>query len=158
MHNHAPENYNCPICLAVKGVENNEGVWIKQDDIFYRDDLVMGFISSKAIKGNNAHPLVVPLEHFENIYELPDGLGARIFEIAKKTAIALKEIRECDGVTIMQNNEPASRQHAFHYHMHVIPRFNDDHFYEELLKSEKSDPSTRVKPAADLREYFKKNV
>ncbi len=38
MHNHAPTNYQCPICLAIEGIEN-ENTWIKPADIFYRDDL-----------------------------------------------------------------------------------------------------------------------
>ena len=41
MHNHAPKDYNCPICLSVKGGEN-EMTMIKQADIFYQDDLVIG--------------------------------------------------------------------------------------------------------------------
>ena len=46
MYNHEPKNYKCPICLAIKGVEN-EDTWINQNDIFYKDDLIMGFIGSK---------------------------------------------------------------------------------------------------------------
>jgi|GEM_PF-2341840 hypothetical protein len=45
MFNYAPEDYRCPICIAIDGIEN-EDTWIKQDDIFYKDDLVTGFIST----------------------------------------------------------------------------------------------------------------
>lgn len=154
MHNHAPENYACPICLAINGVENDE-TWITQGDIFYRDDLVMGFISSKAIKGNEGHPLIVPLKHFENLYDLPHDYAHRIIEIAKKVALALKETQTCDGVTLLQNNEPAGDQHAFHYHLHVVPRFVNDSFHEELWKAEKSEPEDRIAHAEMLRRYFK---
>lgn len=150
MYNHATADYVCPICLAVQGTEIEE-TWIVQDDIFYRDELVMGFISSKAIKGNEGHPIIVPLEHYENIYDLPDAVAHRIAEIAKRTALALKETRHTDGVTVLQNNEPAGDQHAFHYHLHVVPRFNGDNFHEELWKAERSEPEDRKEHALRLR-------
>ncbi|MEK7105407.1 MAG: HIT family protein [Patescibacteria group bacterium] len=153
MHNHAPADYHCPICLAIQGVEN-EHTWIKQTDIFHRDELVFGFISSKSLKGNEGHPIIVPLEHFENFYDLPAEYGHRIFEVGQKVAVALKEIRKCDGVTILQNNEPAGDQHAFHYHFHVFPRYSGDTFREQLGKPRVSDPSERVEHAAALRKYF----
>lgn len=148
MYNHAQDNYTCPVCLAIKGIEN-EDTWIVQDDIFYRDELVVGFISSKAIKGNEGHPLIVPVEHYENIYDLPNIVAHRVAEVAKQTALALKETRNADGVTLVQNNEPAGDQHAFHYHLHVVPRFDGDRFHEELWKAEKSEPEN-IKEFADL--------
>ncbi|MCB9798517.1 HIT domain-containing protein [Candidatus Nomurabacteria bacterium] len=153
MYNAAPSDYNCPICIAIQGIEN-EDTWIVQDDIFYRDDLVMGFISSKSVLGSEAHPLIVPLEHHENLYNLPQGVGHRIMDLSKKIAIALKEIRNVDGVTITQHNEPAGGQHAFHYHMHVFPRFEDDNFETELWKAKRSTPEERKFHAQALREYF----
>lgn len=153
MFNNAPNDYKCPICLAIGGVENGD-TWIKQEDIFYRDDLVMGFISSKFVDGNEGHPLIVPVKHFENIYDLPAEYGKRIFEVAKETAVALKNIRKCDGITILQCNEPAGDQHAFHYHMHVFPRFIDDKFHQNLMEGRVSAPEERIAYASDLRKYF----
>lgn len=151
MHNHAPENYACPICLAVSGIEN-EQTWIKQADIFYRDELVVGFISSKFVKGNEGHPLIVPVQHFENFYDLPAEYGQRIFEVSRRVASVLREARKCDGVTILQNNEPAGDQHAFHYHLHLFPRFTGDHFHEELIRARVSLPEERGAYATMLRE------
>ena len=156
MFNNAPEDYRCPICAAIQGRED-EDTWIKQVDIFYRDDLVMGLITSKFVKGNEGHVLIVPLRHFENIYDMPPECGARVFEVAKRVAIALKTMRECDGVTVMQNNEPAGDQHAFHYHMHVVPRFSGDRFHENLMSDRKSEPEERIPYADDLRRYFGNN-
>lgn len=150
MHNHAPEDYKCPICLAVEGVES-EDTWIKQADIVYRDELVVVFISSKFVKGHEGHPIIVPVKHFENIYDLPSEFGQRISDVAKNVAIALKKVRSCDGVTVVQNNEPAGDQHAFHYHLHLFPRFEGDHFHEELTKSRVSDPHERTEYAEALR-------
>jgi histidine triad (HIT) family protein len=153
MYNNAPEGYKCPICIAVNGAENND-TWIVQDDIFYRDDLVVGFISSKAIKGNDGHPLIVPVDHYENLYEIPNEVAQRVIQVSKKVAIALKKTRKADGVSVMQFNEPAGGQHAFHYHMHVIPRFDGDQFETEVWKAEKSDPQTRKEHAVQLRDIL----
>lgn len=147
MFNHAPDNYPCPICLAIQGYES-EKTMIKQSDIFYRDELVLGFIGSKSIRGNEGHPLLVPIEHAEHIYDLSVAQTQHLLGVAQKIAIALKKTRSCDGVTLVQNNEPAGDQHAFHYHLHIIPRFTQDTFHQELFKTYLSDPAER-KPFAD---------
>lgn len=153
MYNHAPEGYQCPICLAIQGIES-EKTMIKQDDIFYRDEIVMGFIGSKSIKGNDGHPLLVPVQHAENLYSLSVEQAHRTMEVAQKIAIALKKVRNCDGVTLVQNNEPAGDQHAYHYHLHIVPRFTGDNFHHELFNTYLSDPSERIAFANALKEQF----
>ncbi len=149
MYNHAPENYVCPICLAVEGVEN-ESTMIKQPDIFYKDEVVMAFISSKFDK-NGGHPLIVPVKHYENLYDLPEDIGSRILSLSKKVARAMKEATNCDGVTVMQNNEPAGDQHAFHYHLHIYPRYLGDELHKSILDTRVSLPEERATLADSLR-------
>ncbi len=100
----------------------------KQADVIYRDDLVFAMVNSKFSTTNPGHVVVVPVAHYENIYDLPKEVGHRIADVAQRVAIALKEARRCDGVMTMQLNEPAAGQHAFHYHLHLIPRFKDDNY------------------------------
>jgi histidine triad (HIT) family protein len=152
-YTHAPENYICPICVTISGVDDDT-TWIKQDDVFYRDELVLCFISSKFITGNEGHAIIVPIKHFENIYDLPQSYGERIMEVVKKISIALKHTRKCDGITILQNNEPASDQHAFHHHTHIIPRFTSDNFHEELWKAKKSSPEDRPQYTKPLKDFL----
>jgi histidine triad (HIT) family protein len=153
MHIHAPSNYICPLCLAVSGVES-EGTMMKQNDIFYRDAFVMGAINSKFIEGNEGHVIVFPLNHFENIYEISENYLAHSMTIVKRIATALREIRKCDGVTLLQNNEPSGGQRAFHFHLHIFPRFAGDHFTENLSSDRVSKPGERLEYASALREYF----
>lgn len=148
MFNHAPESYKCPICLGTEGIEN-EDTMLKQADLVYKDDLVSVFINSFFIEGNEGHLIVVPNKHFENLYELEKDVSHRIIDISQKIAIAVKKSYECDGITIRQNNEPASSQHAFHYHMHIFPRYDKDNFEENVRHSRKSAPEERL-------EYVKK--
>ena len=79
--------------------------------------------NSPAAKG---HSLIIPKQHFENIYSTDDAYLAKLLPVAKKVANALKKTFNCDGVNIVQNNEPAAGQTVFHLHVHVIPRYNDD--------------------------------
>ena len=72
------------------------------------------------------HALVVPRRHIENLYDLPEELAAPILSTAARVARAAKRAFMADGVTLRQNNEAASDQHLFHFHLHVIPRFIGD--------------------------------
>lgn len=152
-YNHAPADYKCPICIAVEGIEN-EYTMMKQDDIFYRDELVMAAINSKFVGDNPGHVIVVPLKHYENLYELPEAEANQIMKVAKAVALAMKVVRKSDGVMIQQNNEPASGQHAFHYHMHIFPRFDGDDFTQNQLNVRVADPEERNPYAEAMRNYF----
>lgn len=156
MHNHAPENYKCPICLGVQGIENDDTL-IRQTDIVFRDNLATIFIGSFFVGNNPGHPIIVPNQHFENLYDLPVEIGARILELSKNIAVALKDVRRCDGVTIVQNNEPIGGQHAFHYHMHVFPRFIEDDLHANMHHSRKTIPDQRISYAQALKEYYERN-
>lgn len=131
MYNHASKDYKCPICIAIKGQEN-EDTLIRQSDIVYKDDLVTAFISSFFIDKNLGHIIIVPNEHFENIYDLPTNYSSHISVVAQKMALALKKSYQADGVTTLQNNEPAGNQHAFHYHFHVFPRYENDDLHNNI--------------------------
>ncbi|NTU46378.1 HIT family protein [Candidatus Roizmanbacteria bacterium] len=129
MFHHAPENYRCPICLGIQGIESEETLILKTDFI-YRDETVSALISSFFLEHNPGHILVVPNAHYENIFDVPNEVGAQIFAVAKKMTAALKKAYECEGITLVQNNEPAGDQHALHYHLHVFPRYQNDQFFE----------------------------
>mgnify|MGYP001004178420 CR=1 FL=1 len=72
------------------------------------------------------HALVLPKKHFPNIYELPEDITSRAFVLAGKTAEALKQGLNADGMNILQNNGEQAGQSVFHFHIHVIPRYNGD--------------------------------
>ncbi|MBM2821158.1 MAG: diadenosine tetraphosphate hydrolase, partial [Candidatus Berkelbacteria bacterium] len=138
-----------------KGVEN-ELTYTKQQDVFYRDKDVTAFIASHWWPSNNAHVLIIPNQHIENIYDLSDELSGKIHSFERKVAIAIKEIYHCDGVSSRQHNEPAGNQDVWHYHLHVFPRYNDDNLYLVHNKKKLSNPTDRMAFADKLKDYFSK--
>lgn len=128
MYNHAPENYACPFCLLIEGIENKH-VHSVQSDIVYHDSSVTAFISSLQWKNNHGNTIVVPNEHFENIYDMPIRYAQGIHRAAKILALTMKEVYSCDGVSTRQHNEPGGSQDVWHYHLHVIPRYTNDNYY-----------------------------
>jgi histidine triad (HIT) family protein len=150
MYNHASQDYDCLICLGING-SNNAKTLIVADDIVYRDERVTALINSFWMKNNPGHVIIVPNKHFENIYELPDELGAHIHVVAKKMALAMKKAYGCDGIMTLQNNEPASGQHAFHYHLHIFPRYENDDLHANMMDKQLADPVERKEYADKLR-------
>ena len=125
MYNHAPKGYICPFCLLVQGIENEHNS-IRQTDIVFQNEHITSFIGLRKWPNNVGHVLTIPNEHFENIYALPPGITVEIHKAAKAIALAMKAAYSCDGVMLIQRNEPAAGQLAWHYHLHTIPRYEGD--------------------------------
>ena len=139
IYSHAPDNYICPFCLLIRGIEN-EHVYSNKADIVYQNDTVTALIASHQWPNNEGHVIIIPNEHFENIYDLPTELGARIHELARAIAVAMKIAYSCSGISTRQHNEPAGNQDVWHYHLHVFPRYENDKLYtsrKELMPADK---------------------
>lgn len=154
MYTFAPDNYTCPLCLTIAGIESDE-TFMKQADIFYRDEVVLAAVNSKFVGNNPGHPIIFPIHHHENLFTLPEDVAAHIMKVSQQVAVGLMQVRQCQGVMIEQNNGPASGQHAFHYHMHLFPRFTDDSFEETMNTVRLSDPAERLPYAKALQAYFR---
>ena len=75
---------------------------------------------------SKGHALILPKSHAANIYELPDELAGKAMVLAKKMEGRMTEALECDGFNIVQNNGEVAGQTVFHFHMHLIPRYEGD--------------------------------
>ena len=134
----------------MQGIENDKTL-IRATDIVFRDDQVMVFIASYFIGNSPGHLIVVPLEHFENFYDLPDNIGSHLFSVARKMAIAMKKAYTCEGVMVLQNNEPVSGQHAFHYHIHLFPRYINDEIHSHMTTKRETTVEERNPYAEKIR-------
>ena len=110
----------------------NEHVWSRESDVVYRDQTVLAFIAAAGWPNNPGHVLVVPVAHFENLYTLPDTLGARLQLLSRRVALAMKAAYGCPGTSTRQHNEPGSGQDVWHFHTHIFPRWPDDGLYSGL--------------------------
>ncbi|MDY0338244.1 MAG: HIT family protein [Acholeplasmataceae bacterium] len=92
--------------------------------IVYEDDLVIAFLDiSQATKG---HTLVVPKKAYENLYEMPDELASHVMKISIKLAKAIQKAFKPAGLNLLNNNGEIAGQSVFHFHVHLIPRYEND--------------------------------
>jgi histidine triad (HIT) family protein len=75
---------------------------------------------------SRGHSLILPKQHFADIFSMPDDLLAKAAVFAGKTSAALKEAMQCDGLNVVQNNGREAGQTVFHFHIHLIPRYAGD--------------------------------
>jgi histidine triad (HIT) family protein len=90
----------------------------------YEDSGAIAFLDINPI--NPGHTLIIPKEHYRNIFEMPDETLSQIAPLVKKISEALKESLDADGINIGMNNEPAAGQEVFHAHIHIMPRYEND--------------------------------
>lgn len=107
---------NCIFCKIANGEIPSATLY--EDDEF-RVILDLG----PASKG---HALILPKRHAANIYELSDETAGKAMILAKHMATKMTDALKCDGFNIVQNNGEIAGQTVFHFHMHLIPRYQGD--------------------------------
>ena len=107
---------NCIFCKIAAGEIPSKTIY--EDEQFR---VIMDI--SPATRG---HALILPKEHYANIYEIPEEIAADVMKLAKKLATEMTQTLYCDGFNIAQNNGEAAGQTVFHFHMHLLPRYNED--------------------------------
>lgn len=112
-------------------------------------------MAARRFPNNQGHVLVIPNPHFENIYDLPVKFTSPIQELARAVAFAMKATYHCDGILIRQHNEPDGGQHIWHYHLHIIPRYENDDFYRGQKQA--FPRSERAAYAQMLKNWIKEN-
>ncbi|MBQ9011105.1 MAG: HIT domain-containing protein [Bacilli bacterium] len=95
----------------------------------YEDDVVKVFLDVNP--ETNGHTLVVPKEHYTDLFDIKDDVLAHIFNVAKKMNDLFKEKLNSDGLTLVQNNGIA--QEVKHFHLHLIPQYG---YKQELVEVE----------------------
>lgn len=153
VYNHAPEDYVCPFCSIIHQ-QRNERVYSAESDVIYRDESVIAMISAHQWANNPGNVIVMPNEHFENIYDLPLNVATQIHRVARLAALAMKAVYACDGISTRQHNEPAGSQDVWHYHMHVTPRYSNDGFYRVAGTRQLMPLEERAEHAQRLRSWI----
>lgn len=107
---------NCIFCKIANGEIPSTTLYEDED---FRVILDLG----PATRG---HALLLPKNHFANLFELDDETAQKAILVAKKMAGKMKDALGADGFNLVQNNGEAAGQTVFHFHMHLIPRYEGD--------------------------------
>jgi histidine triad (HIT) family protein len=151
MNEQAPSDYVCPFCRFVQG---NETPANTRGDVVYQDDEVIAFVAPRWWPNNPGNVIVIPISHYENIYTIPDDILSRIIVVAKRLAIAIKEVYRCDGSSLRQHNDLGGGQDVFHFHLHVFPRYVGDELYQRTDEHRFASQDERRPYAQKLRAFI----
>jgi histidine triad (HIT) family protein len=115
---------DCIFCKIVKGDIPSYKV--------YEDEKVYAFLDIKPL--SKGHILILPKEHYENVFDTPKELYGYMFEVAKKIAEHIKEKYNPKGIFINQNNGQMAGQSIMHVHLHVKPIYDESQKHSEETK------------------------
>ena len=102
-----------------------------------------------AAPATKGHALVLPKNHYADIYEIdPDVLG-RAIQVGQKVVKHATKVLGCDGYNLLQNNGTAAGQTVFHYHLHLIPRYADMDNAQILTWPEKAGDADAIKAISE---------
>ena len=122
---------NCIFCqIAEKKVPSK---------IIFENDKFMAFLDIFPI--SKGHTIVIPKEHHHNIESIPDDELGEIHVLIKRLSIQIREKLDFDGYNILQNNFPAAGQEINHYHVHIIPRNENDERFRLKIPRYQADES-----------------
>ncbi len=128
---------NCIFCKLANGD-------IPTNSIYEDENFNVILDASPATKG---HALILPKQHYANVFEIDDEVLAKAAKLAKKIVTKEKEILGCDGYNLVQNNGEVAGQTVFHFHLHLIPRYkseNDKDFLQWNHKDFSDDEMKKI--------------
>ena len=104
---------------------------------------------------SKGHALILPKEHYDNLYELDDEIASKVLVLAKKMITRMTKALGCDGYNLVQNNGEAAGQTVHHFHLHLIPRYKDDQVglgwnMGKLTDEDKEEILTKSRKIPDL--------
>ena len=127
---------DCVFCKIVAGQIPSTKV--------HEDGLTLAFMDIGQV--NPGHMLVAVKPHVENIYGLDDKSAAAVFQTAARVARALRKAYAPDGVTLYQANGAAAGQTVYHFHLHIVPRYDKDGMH--LTWPSKNPPREQLEASA----------
>ena len=119
---------NCIFCKIInKEIPSN---------IVYEDENFLAFLD--IAKATNGHTILIPKKHVKNIIECDDVTLGEMMIVAKKIASNLMKKLNAEGCNILTNCNEVAGQTCFHFHIHIIPRYNDLDGFEPLFRENKN--------------------
>ena len=107
---------NCIFCKIIGGAIPSATIY--EDDEFK--------VILDRFPSNEGHVLILPKVHYANIFEIDEEVAARLFKLAVKIAKNMKEVLGLEAMNLVQNNGSMAGQTVHHFHLHLIPRYEND--------------------------------
>lgn len=92
--------------------------------IIYEDDICVAFLDLS--QTTNGHTLVIPKKHFKNFLEVDDDTLAHMIKVTKDIANKIVTKLNANGVNILTNANEVAGQTVMHFHLHIIPRYDNN--------------------------------
>ena len=138
-----PVRENCIFCRIVAGTARSHPVWDDPDTLAFMD------LSPLA----TGHVLVIPKAHWENLFEAPAPALGAVMDTAKRVSHAIRAAIAPPGLGVYQVNGRAAGQTVFHYHVHLIPRYDgislDLHGRRRVDRGELDRVADRIRAGLD---------
>lgn len=116
MQESAVNDPTCPFCRMVSGAGPASYVWDDPD--------VFGIMSLE--QPTPYKVLMIPKLHVASLFDLTDDLAAALFRATVRVARAIRAASGCPGLNLVQSNGRVGQQDVFHFHLHIVPRFEND--------------------------------
>ncbi|MEK7124355.1 MAG: HIT family protein [Patescibacteria group bacterium] len=138
---------NCIFCKIVKGEIESAKV--------YEDEDALALLDINPI--SRGHTLLISKKHFKDIFSIDEEALKKIIVAGKNVAAKLKNSLGADGINFLQSNGKSAGQIVFHYHLHVIPRYENDGLKKHGLWGEvakETDIADLKKIAEEIKKGF----
>jgi histidine triad (HIT) family protein len=96
------------------------------------------------------HALVIPRRHAENLFDIEEDELLATMAAARRLARRMRETLQPDGTNVLNSTGSAAWQSVFHFHLHVIPRYDDDPLRLPWIPGP-ADPGDLARVAAEIR-------
>ncbi|MGH7458333.1 MAG: HIT family protein [Longimicrobiaceae bacterium] len=123
-----------PACVFCRIIGGDETV-----SVIHEDQEVIAFLDVQPL--HPGHLLVVPKEHFKNLFYVPEELAARAFAVARRIMPGLRKATGCRAINLFSPNGAHGGQDVFHFHLHLIPVPEGEPFPLQLPHPDAEVPS-----------------
>jgi histidine triad (HIT) family protein len=121
-------------------------------EIIFEDEHVLAFLDIQPV--NYGHTLVIPKKHYDNFLTVPIDELDKIIHATQFLAGVVKRSLNADGFNVISNNGNSAGQSVYHFHFHIIPRFNNDFNLKPKVKN--YDPRNRQEFGNQIRSFISK--
>lgn len=92
--------------------------------IVFENDAILAFAPIEPI--SKGHTLVVTKNHFENIFDIDKVTLEKLISASKDLSDQLVIENNATGINLLHASGKDAQQSVFHFHMHIVPRYEND--------------------------------